>query len=231
MITLKSLGKFLLTAIIAYVVLLGIFSGLKGDLAYKSFIMNCMKTMHSTYTEDGQVVYSYEMGKSKAMEMTEYMLVTVTSKKVQKMMEQEAEKINKQAGFQKIKKLDVPQARFRLEIWEFSLVPMILLMVLVLATPISWKRRIGSLVIALVLFHLFLWFKYWVKLTVEVNRHEWMKILDLKGFWKSFYLYANTYLYFIGTSLAIVIIIWMISCLRKNDFEKLSEAFTNLEGR
>lgn len=228
MITLKSLGKFVLSAIIAYAILLGIFVGLKGDIAYKAATVSAMKSMHSTYTKDGKVAYSYQMAKSKAQEMTEYILVTVSSRKIQREMEAQAAKINKDAGFQKIKKLDIPQAQFRLEIWENSLVPLILLMVLILSTPIPWKRRIFALVIGVSLFHLFLWFKYWVRLTVEVNRHEWMGITNLQGFWKNFYLYANTYLYFIGTSLAVVIVIWILSCFRKADFEKLSESFAEI---
>lgn len=218
----KTIGKSLLIAIASYAVLLGVFEYGGLDSAYEKQLLRFANRFHHKYTDDGRVDFTQTRQLSKGKVMTDFVLVSIQSQKVVRMMEAEARKRN-------ITKIEVPRAQYLLEIWELAITPLILLLVLILASPVNWRRKLWAVGIGLILYHAFLYFKFWVRHSVEVNRHPWLEISTQPEWLQTLLLHINTYMYFIGTSLIVVLVIWVFSTFRGDDLKKLGDFFRQFE--
>ena len=98
----------------------------------------------------------------------------------------------------------------------------ILLVSLVLATPIVWKRKLVSLIIGLVLLTLFIMFKQWIHLLFLNISNPWLRLYQFNDAQKTIieYLYpklADS----LGTSWFVVVVIWLLISFRKDDLKMI----------
>ncbi len=113
--------------------------------------------------------------------------------------------------------VNVDHAEFTMDTWQFAMLPLMLIIALILATPISIPRRLISMVLGLLLMNLFLAFRFWVRFVTEVNRHGWLGVGSLGDTGKWLITHLNTIFMFFGISMIVAVVIWIITTLRPKD--------------
>ena len=115
--------------------------------------------------------------------------------------------------------VNVNHSEFIMDTWRFGLIPMILIMSLILATPIPIKRRFFSLFLGLVAINLFTAFRFWIRYMTEINRHIWLDVGTLGPNMKWLVTHANTILMFQGIGLIACVLIWIVVTFRPSDVD------------
>jgi hypothetical protein len=98
--------------------------------------------------------------------------------------------------------------------------PTILLIALVLASPVPWKRKGIALLIGLPLVMGLILFKHWISLLYQCDQNPWVKLTDFSGTGKTIFDFTNT---FISTSSFtvpyFVVGIWLMVTFRLEDLK------------
>jgi hypothetical protein len=99
-------------------------------------------------------------------------------------------------------------------------VPTILLIALVLASPVSWKRRLLALALGLVLVTLLVMFKQWISLLWLCEQHPFLQLTNFTGTGKKLLTFFNTFISITSSSvLYFVVAIWLLVTFRLEDFK------------
>ncbi len=100
--------------------------------------------------------------------------------------------------------------------------PTVLLIALVLASPVAWKRKLIGLAIGLALTMGLILFKQWIALLWLCDKTTWLDLTHFEGFSKRLLAFTNT---FISTSSFtipyFVVGIWLLVTFRLNDLTAL----------
>jgi hypothetical protein len=193
MLNKKTLLLFLLKAVLLYGLLAAPLSFY--DKGYANFYRACGKVFFSTFRATGFVQF----------------------------MEEEKHEITRVIiGNYSLRRPDNTVVAFAFEINTRYLgyMPTILLICLVLASPVPWKRKLISLVVGFTLVTALIMFKQWIELLTLCEQNSWLqltsfsptqkKFLDMAN--KGFSLAASTILYF-------VVAIWLLVTFRLDDLK------------
>jgi len=113
--------------------------------------------------------------------------------------------------------VNVNHAEFSINVWQLAWIPLMLLISLILATPVPIVRRLTALGLGFVFMTLFILFKFWIRFVTEINRHGWLEVGTLNKSMKYLVTHANTILMFMGISLVVAVIIWVMTTFRRSD--------------
>jgi hypothetical protein len=98
-------------------------------------------------------------------------------------------------------------------------IPTILLIALVLASPVPWKRRLFALAAGLVLVTLLVMLKQWIALLWLCEQHPFLQLTNFTGTGKKLLTFANSFLSVTSSSvLYFVVAIWLVVTFRVDDF-------------
>ncbi|MCX6231290.1 MAG: hypothetical protein NTZ33_07080 [Bacteroidetes bacterium] len=101
--------------------------------------------------------------------------------------------------------------------------PTILLISLIIASPVQWKRKFYGLIIGLVILNAYIFLKQWIDILYTSVNTSWLKLYDYNESQKK--ILEEVYLIFIknfGLIWVVVVIIWMIVTFRKDDLKLLN---------
>jgi len=168
------------------------------DDAYGSFFRSVGKKFFEHFRQDGFVLF----GEGKTKDMTEVVIGNYNVRNSD----------NTAKGFQ-----------FEINTRYLGYMPTILFISLVLASPVSWRRRFIALLIGLTLVTLAVMFKQWIELLAVSNKHDWLKLVNfspgqlklLDIAYKGVSRAASAMLYF-------VVILWLLVTFRLDDFKALT---------
>lgn len=103
-------------------------------------------------------------------------------------------------------------------------IPTILLIALVLASPVPWKRRLVALVAGLTLVMLLIMFKQWIALLWLCEQTPWLQLTDFTKTGEKLLGFTNTVISVsAGTVLYFVVAIWILVTFRVEDFKMQKE--------
>ncbi len=100
--------------------------------------------------------------------------------------------------------------------------PTILLISLVLASPVPWKRRLIALAVGLVLVTLLVIFKQWIGLLWLCEESPWLQLTNFTVSGKKLLGSVNTIISVsASTVLYFVVVIWLLVTFNKDDFKTI----------
>ena len=103
-------------------------------------------------------------------------------------------------------------------------IPTILLISLVMASPVSWKRRLIALVAGLILVTLLIIFKQWISLLWLCEINTWLPLTNFTGASKKLLTFANTFISdSASTVLYFVVAVWLLVTFKAEDFKAQKE--------
>jgi hypothetical protein len=109
-----------------------------------------------------------------------------------------------------------------LNIRYLAYLPTILLISLILASPVPWKRKTISLLIGLLLLTSFVMFLQWLHIMICGIRAPWVNLTAISEFKKNTVIFAYQYLVEMpGFSRFLVVVIWLLVTFRKDDLKIL----------
>jgi hypothetical protein len=98
--------------------------------------------------------------------------------------------------------------------------PTILLISLVLASPVPWKRRLIALAIGLSLVMLLILFKHWISLLWFCEQNVWLHLTDFTGTGKKVLSFANSFISASSFTIAYFVVgIWLLVTFRVDDLK------------
>jgi hypothetical protein len=123
------------------------------DEVYGNFFRACGKKIFEHFRDDGFVLFA----EGKTKDITEVVI-----------------------GNYNVRNPDNTAKAFQFEVNTRYLgyLPTILFISLVLASPVSWRRRLVALLIGLTLVTIAVMFKQWIELLAVSNKHEWLKLIN-----------------------------------------------------
>jgi len=103
-------------------------------------------------------------------------------------------------------------------------IPTVLLISLVLASPVPWKRMIVALAAGLLLVTMLILFKQWISLLWHCEHNKWLNLTNFSGTRQHLFMFiygivcasSSTVLYF-------VVAIWLLATFRLDDFKTVKE--------
>ncbi|HRY33192.1 MAG TPA: hypothetical protein P5531_09530 [Bacteroidales bacterium] len=100
--------------------------------------------------------------------------------------------------------------------------PTVLLIALVLASPVPWRRRLLALFAGFTLVTLLVLFKAWLGIVEICRENQWLDLVHYAGFsnWL-FELTSRIFFQSTGTVFYFVVAIWVLVTFRKNDLQKM----------
>lgn len=111
---------------------------------------------------------------------------------------------------------------FSIHNWGFLLGTF--LISLIIASPVSIRRKLVAAGISLVLFHFYLFFRIWLKLEWEMDTHPELAIVDLSDFWsKALDAFNIVFVQNIVVSFLVAVMIWIMVTFRKDDWGMFSK--------
>lgn len=183
------------------------------DKAIQTTFINANQSFYNNYKGKGKI--EFIAAKSSTSSYQVHPFKDYDDDVLIKMMNQDQIEVAvAEARRRKATSVNVGHAEFYIDVWQFLTLPIILLVSLILATPMLWRSpkawliRLGSLGVGLLMFILFSSFRFWVRFSTEVNRHNWLELGTLNSSMKSLLVYLNTFLMFMGIVLAACVIIW-----------------------
>ncbi len=114
-------------------------------------------------------------------------------------------------------KAEISHAYFYTDVWQFAWIPLMLIISLILATPVPWKRRLIALAMGVGLTLVFTFFRFWIRFVVEINRHGWLEVGTQGDTMKWIFKSLNTVFMFMGIALIVPVVIWFAVTFRKGD--------------
>lgn len=113
----------------------------------------------------------------------------------------------------------VKGAEFFVSSWYNGLLPDILLLSLIIASPVPWKRKLFAALVGLILFDLFILLKWKLAIAWEISQNPWLELPT-----KNPDLVKTGYEIFvrnIETTIILPVLIWVVVTFRKKDFNRL----------
>ena len=106
----------------------------------------------------------------------------------------------------------------------FGYLPTVLLISLVIASPVPWRRKIIALVVGVILVTLLVMFRLWLQILYLCEQFPWLNLYDfgetqkkiIEFIYQAVVIPINMVLYF-------VIIIWLLVTFRKEDLKWFSK--------
>ena len=103
-------------------------------------------------------------------------------------------------------------------------IPTILLISLVLASPVPWKRRLIGLTAGLILLMLLIMFKQWIALLWLCEQFPWLQLTHFTDTARKLLTFTNTFISISSsTVLYFVVTIWLLVTFRVEDFRVKKE--------
>lgn len=107
--------------------------------------------------------------------------------------------------------------------WYQNYLFIALFLSLTIATPIVWKRKLIALAAGFLLLHVYVLFTFYIHLLYKFNSYPDLEVVHLSSFGQK----VVNLLYPIlvlspGSGLFMAVLIWMVVCFKKGDFEKLT---------
>jgi len=111
-------------------------------------------------------------------------------------------------------------------------IPTILILSLVLASPVPWKRKIMALLVGLILVMLLVLFKQWISLLWLCETNPWLSLTHFGPTGKKLLTFANkVFCESSSTVLYFVVGIWLLVTFRLDDFKTSSPASPGKEAK
>ncbi len=106
--------------------------------------------------------------------------------------------------------------------------PTVLLIALVLASPVPWRRRLLALFTGFILVTLLVLFKAWLGIAEICRENQWLDLVHYSGFreWL-FELSSRIFFQSTGTVFYFVVAIWVLVTFRKNDLQLMGRLITH----
>jgi hypothetical protein len=100
--------------------------------------------------------------------------------------------------------------------------PTALVVALVLATGLSWRRRLPALGWGLLAAHVFIAWLIWLMIVALIDAQPWLNLLKLSPFWHWLVgaLHEVFHVY-LGARFAVAVLIWILVTFRRDDWSKL----------
>ncbi len=165
------------------------------DEVYGKFFRSCGKKFFEHFRDDGFVLF----GEGKTKDITEVVI-----------------------GNYNVRNPDNTAKAFQFEVNTRYLgyLPTILFISLVLASPVSWRRRLISLVIGLTLVTLAVMFKQWIELLAVSNKHAWLNLIHFSPGREKMLGYAyNGISRAASAILYLVVGLWLLLTFRLDDLK------------
>ncbi len=216
MINIKNLIIFVLSFVIIYGLLNVVVPKTGMDKWYNNQFVIWGNSFYGEWGEKGRVDFTKIKASKKSIfkhpfkEYDDWVQIKMLNKEIIA----EATRIARIRGAQSVQ---VDHAQFEIDVWKFAVIPIMLVISLILATPVSIPRRLLSLLLGLIGINLFVAFRFWIRFTTELNRHIWLDLGTLGPSLKWFMTHLNTIFMFAGISLIVAVIIWAIVTLRPGD--------------
>jgi len=103
-------------------------------------------------------------------------------------------------------------------------IPTILLISLVLASPVPWKRKTIALITGLILVMLLIMFKQWIALLSLCEESQWLELTNFTGTRKTLLTFTNTFISVSSSAvLYFVVAVWLLVTFRVEDFRSGKE--------
>lgn len=110
--------------------------------------------------------------------------------------------------------------KFKINHRYLGYLPTILFISLVLASPVSWKRKIFALVIGLTLVTAAVLFKQWIELLAIADKQNWLKLTDFSPGQKKWLMAAYNGISRAASSLLyLVVALWLSLTFRLDDLK------------
>lgn len=98
-------------------------------------------------------------------------------------------------------------------------IPTILLLSLVFATPLFWKRKLFTLGLSFCLLHAFIMGKQWMHLIVLCAENDWVQLYHFTPSQnQTLHFVYNNLITYMGPSFMVVVLIWVLISFKKADF-------------
>jgi hypothetical protein len=98
--------------------------------------------------------------------------------------------------------------------------PMVLLISLVLASPVPWRRKLLALPLGLILVMGLVLLKHWISLLWLCETTPWLKLTNFTGFSKTLLTFTNTFISSSSFTVAYFAVgIWLLVTFRLEDFK------------
>ena len=107
---------------------------------------------------------------------------------------------------------------------QTSLYLLLFLWSLILITPASRKAKIKGMAVGSIVLFLFVAFRIYITILVNYHNNPWLEVVDLTGLRLSIVSGIFNMLNF-GITMIIVIIIWMFTMFRKENYEQVMRSF------
>ena len=102
-------------------------------------------------------------------------------------------------------------------------IPTILIISLVLASPVRWKRKLIALPVGLILVTLLILFKQWIALLWMCDQNPWLNLTNFTGNGKTLLEFFNTAIsVYSSTLLYFVVAVWILVTFRADDLRKIT---------
>ncbi|MDP1622590.1 MAG: hypothetical protein Q8M08_09670 [Bacteroidales bacterium] len=99
-------------------------------------------------------------------------------------------------------------------------IPTVLLISLVIASPVPWKRKLIALPVGLILVMCLILFKQWIALLSLSEETPWLELTNFTGTRKTLLTFANRFISVTSSSvLYFVVAIWLFVTFRLDDFK------------
>jgi len=104
--------------------------------------------------------------------------------------------------------------------WVHAGLYLVFFISLVLASALNWKRALLTILVGLVILHLFFILKTGLRLHFEAFSNS-IGGLSTGSFGKGFFGFLNNLFRLVGGNLLIVLLLWLLMAFNKNDYDKL----------
>lgn len=195
------LKQFLLLFVVSYafLMLLATFTGIKSgyDNGYRSL----GNTYFQPFKEKGYVIFSEGADPLNKGLNTQLALINI---------DQNNQAI---ASGTNVRTIKVYVSPFR-----SGLFPLILLLSLILASPVPWRRKVWLLPVGFIIISLFAYFRTWLTVLLNFDQNEWLEVVDLSPTMHSFYNWLEAVT--VGNvvfSVVVPVVVWFIITFRKED--------------
>ena len=113
----------------------------------------------------------------------------------------------------------VKGAEFFVSSWYNGLIPDILLLSLIIASPVPWKRKLFAGITGLILFDLFILLKWKLAIAWEISQNPWLEMpTSNPGLVKTAY---EIFVRNIETTIILPVLIWVVVAFRRRDFNRM----------
>lgn len=198
----KPVIKFLLLFTISYIGLL--WGALSLEDPYAQGYRSVSKGLYENYGSEGYLQFFPEEDKSSGYKLNNKIVL-----------------FNKRhiARARQSRQATVRGAELFVSSWYSGMLPTIIFVSLLLASPIPWKRLLIALPLGLLILYGFIFFKLYIAITNEFLQHEWLAIHPANP--KLIRVLHEVFVANIETTIIAPVLIWIVVTFRKKDWEKI----------